>query len=221
MALLPPETSTDNCPALERSNDAPRRSGRLQDKDPQTVESQKASRRAKKGSMQAKFAQLMGDDKAEALNKLQEMEKHLRDDLRKQKMAIKESEVQSNNLQERYAGLMPRLTKSQPDVLSPSKERKWMGEEPDSRGIPSIDDSEGGAEALAHEGEDGAPDEVDEADVNVMKQEGARPPPVNSEYLPLPWKGRLGYVNNSRHTVWPITTNETRMTDFAPAIGMP
>jgi hypothetical protein len=23
----------------------------------------------------------------------------------------------------------------------------------------------------------------------------ARPPPVNSDYLPLPWKGRLGYVS--------------------------
>jgi UV DNA damage endonuclease len=27
--------------------------------------------------------------------------------------------------------------------------------------------------------------------VNVA---AARPPPVNSDYLPLPWKGRLGYV---------------------------
>jgi UV DNA damage endonuclease len=32
-------------------------------------------------------------------------------------------------------------------------------------------------------------------DVNMMKKEAARPPPVNSDYLPLPWKGRLGYVS--------------------------
>lgn len=31
----------------------------------------------------------------------------------------------------------------------------------------------------------------DEAEV---KEALSRPPPVNSEYLPLPWKGRLGYV---------------------------
>ena len=31
-------------------------------------------------------------------------------------------------------------------------------------------------------------------DANDLKLEGARPPPVNSNYLPLPWKGRLGYV---------------------------
>lgn len=32
-------------------------------------------------------------------------------------------------------------------------------------------------------------------DVDVVKLEGSRPPPVNSDYLPLPWKGRLGYVS--------------------------
>jgi len=31
-------------------------------------------------------------------------------------------------------------------------------------------------------------------DAEIMKLEAARPPPVNSDYLPLPWKGRLGYV---------------------------
>jgi UV DNA damage endonuclease len=34
-------------------------------------------------------------------------------------------------------------------------------------------------------------------DVDIMKKEAARPPPVNSDYLPLPWKGRLGYVSLS------------------------
>lgn len=35
-----------------------------------------------------------------------------------------------------------------------------------------------------------------------------RPPPVNSDYLPLPWKGRLGYVRFFRATPkkWPLTT---------------
>jgi UV DNA damage endonuclease len=32
-------------------------------------------------------------------------------------------------------------------------------------------------------------------DIDTEKKEAARPPPVNSEYLPLPWKGRLGYVS--------------------------
>lgn len=40
-------------------------------------------------------------------------------------------------------------------------------------------------------------DEGDKEDVETEKKEAARPPPVNSDYLPLPWKGRLGYVRTS------------------------
>jgi UV DNA damage endonuclease len=36
-------------------------------------------------------------------------------------------------------------------------------------------------------------------DVDVVKREAGRPPPVNSGYLPLPWKGRLGYVSSHLH----------------------
>lgn len=32
-------------------------------------------------------------------------------------------------------------------------------------------------------------------DVDIVRKEAQRPPPVNSDYLPLPWKGRLGYVS--------------------------
>lgn len=34
----------------------------------------------------------------------------------------------------------------------------------------------------------------EEADEEELKEALSRPPPVNSDYLPLPWKGRLGYV---------------------------
>lgn len=40
-------------------------------------------------------------------------------------------------------------------------------------------------------------DEGEKEDVETEKKEAARPPPVNSDYLPLPWKGRLGYVRPS------------------------
>ncbi|KAK5136881.1 hypothetical protein LTR08_001803 [Meristemomyces frigidus] len=39
---------------------------------------------------------------------------------------------------------------------------------------------------------DAEDDEV--ADEEEVKQAMSRPPPVNSDYLPLPWKGRLGYA---------------------------
>lgn len=38
----------------------------------------------------------------------------------------------------------------------------------------------------------------EEADEEEIQAALSRPPPVNSDYLPLPWKGRLGYVS-SRH----------------------
>lgn len=46
------------------------------------------------------------------------------------------------------------------------------------------------------EGEAAEPeaDEDEEVDEEEVKQALARPPPVNSSYLPLPWKGRLGYA---------------------------
>lgn len=50
-------------------------------------------------------------------------------------------------------------------------------------------------ESLVREDPDGEGDAVVE-DADTMKREAARPPPVNSDYLPLPWKGRLGYVRS-------------------------
>ncbi len=42
-------------------------------------------------------------------------------------------------------------------------------------------------------------DGVEEADEEEIKEALSRPPPVNSDYLPLPWKGRrLGYVSRPK-----------------------
>jgi UV DNA damage endonuclease len=38
-------------------------------------------------------------------------------------------------------------------------------------------------------------DDVVAEDLDAVKLEATRPPPVNSDYLPLPWKGRIGYVS--------------------------
>ena len=38
-------------------------------------------------------------------------------------------------------------------------------------------------------------DEDVPVDPEELKDALGRPPPVNSSYLPLPWKGRLGYVS--------------------------
>lgn len=40
-------------------------------------------------------------------------------------------------------------------------------------------------------------------DADAIKLEARRPPPINSDYLPLPWKGRLGYVSFPVATLCP------------------
>jgi UV DNA damage endonuclease len=57
---------------------------------------------------------------------------------------------------------------------------------------------------MAGDPEDEA-DGLEEDEVEV-KEALSRPPPVNSEYLPLPWKGRLGYVSAS-YTRYMTPTN--------------
>lgn len=51
-------------------------------------------------------------------------------------------------------------------------------------------DDEEGVRADPDADEDGPAEDID-----VLRREAARPPPVNSDYLPLPWRGRLGYVS--------------------------
>jgi UV DNA damage endonuclease len=58
---------------------------------------------------------------------------------------------------------------------------------------PADDNTNVGAivEKEAAEGPNGEGDLEDEEEV---REALSRPPPVNSDILPLPWKGRLGYV---------------------------
>ncbi|ESZ99183.1 hypothetical protein SBOR_0390 [Sclerotinia borealis F-4128] len=59
------------------------------------------------------------------------------------------------------------------------------------------------------------PDGDDEGhadDADAIKLEARRPPPVNSDYLPLPWKGRLGYAclnTYLRSSTPPVFTSRT------------
>ncbi|KAI0115590.1 UV-endonuclease UvdE-domain-containing protein [Nemania sp. FL0031] len=181
--LLTPETSIDEHPTSSHLGDAPRRSGRLLERggqapNPQPAEYLKIVMQAEPGQARMELGRLMGKDGAKiALSGLQEMEDRLRNDVKRQKLAIKQSDVQSNGLEKECVALIPRPIKSQPDVL------------------PSRNETEGKKKVsrLILDGDD-AGSVFDENETTIIKQEGARPPPVNSDYLPLPWKGRLGYA---------------------------
>ncbi|KAK4945670.1 hypothetical protein LTR28_007979, partial [Elasticomyces elasticus] len=54
----------------------------------------------------------------------------------------------------------------------------------------------------------------EEADEEELKEALSRPPPVNSDYLPLPWKGRLGYPEH------PTKNRPDRDQPADPARGM-
>lgn len=41
----------------------------------------------------------------------------------------------------------------------------------------------------------------DEADLGGIQAALSRPPPLDSDYLPLPWKGRLGYVYKDNYSI--------------------
>ncbi len=47
----------------------------------------------------------------------------------------------------------------------------------------------------------------EEADEEELQAALSRPPPVNSDYLPLPWKGRLGYVSRFEYSSIFFLTN--------------
>ncbi|KAI0452394.1 UV-endonuclease UvdE [Xylaria acuta] len=201
MALMPPDGSIDERLPSDPC-DGPRRSSRISDKASQMLNLQLADALAtpsQSGRTKVKRGSPTGKDGAEvALSGLQEMEDQLRNEVKKQKMAIQESDVKSDEFDESHAAFMPRPTKARPDVLSPSLESKTLAEEIKTpRPRPWSDERTGSddAEASRHlsDNED-ADSAMDENDTNVIKQDGARPPPVNSEYLPLPWKGRLGYA---------------------------
>jgi UV DNA damage endonuclease len=83
--------------------------------------------------------------------------------------------------------------KEVPDATTaPKNKQKKAGAQP-----VKIEEEDNHAPAVST-GMSGDPDDVDgleaEEDEGEVKEALSRPPPVNSDYLPLPWKGRLGYV---------------------------
>lgn len=72
----------------------------------------------------------------------------------------------------------PREAKEDVDGTRAAKVDAEITTEKDEQG--EIEDPESGQDAAE--------------DLAAIKRDAARPPPVNSAYLPLPWKGRLGYA---------------------------
>lgn len=130
-----------------------------------------------------------------AMERLRKMENNFHDAIQRQKRMVDESLVSPPKSEESAFFPRPEKVEGSP-ILSPGAEKQGLDQVE-----PIINEEKGGkivptplAEA---EPEDrNSLDVPEENDINLIKREGARPPPVHSDYVPLPWKGRLGYVNH-------------------------
>lgn len=143
----------------------------------------------------------------DAMHELQDMEEQLRGAVKRQKLAVKSSSVMTdtNERKPEDAAFLPRPIRNELGVVPPRVKGKPVVEKkgPNRHGELTAFPNPGSA--LMGEGNAEDPEAAPGSeDVNELKLEGARPPPVNSDYLPLPWRGRLGYVSADVSPVaWP------------------
>lgn len=130
-----------------------------------------------------------------AMHDLQELEDSFQKTAKRQKLAVKSSAVMNKKEtvgDEVSNAFLPDMTRtssalSDDDTIGFRREEqsKKRGQSPE---VAQLEHDAAVGEAEAQPG-------VEPEDVSDLKAEGSRPPPVNSDYLPLPWKGRLGYVS--------------------------
>lgn len=199
---ITPETSIDE----KLSRGRLRRSGRLLDRAgqaliPQPTQYLKASMQAGPDQKVVERDWLLDKAGVEVMQSgLQEIEDQLRDDVKRQKKAVQEGEalfdgpdedVKTVELKPGYGSFLPRLIHTMPGIIPANrkmdglKKRSVRRPQATQTGLDDAEDRE------VREETEGAFN--NENDTNDLKQV-ARPPPVNSGYLPLPWKGRLGYA---------------------------
>ena len=135
---------------------------------------------------------------SQAIEALAKMERRLRRAVKRQKIKIEESTIPApipapEDPPNRRAS-RPRLVKSKQKSIGEAVQEHLPTPERD------VQDSE-------YEDDGAAPTKKAEEDtIEVAERGAARPPPINSQYLPLPWQGRLGYVGSpSAEFVPPLT----------------
>lgn len=122
----------------------------------------------------------------DAIESLEEMELAFRRDTKKRKLQVESSVISSQDATPDRA-FMPRMVRGNSSVLQPSSRLLLTPERDNGDAEDDIGDGVAEEEPEAH---DKALEPVDVA--------AQRAPAVNSDFLPLPWKGRLGYVSHLR-----------------------
>ena len=96
---------------------------------------------------------------------------------------------------ENGVGSAPPLSKMS-DIDSPAKKYKTNGVQVQSKAKKPAVDTRVKTTPKEPQFLDPEAEGEEEADEEEIQAALSRPPPVNSDYLPLPWKGRLGYVSS-------------------------
>lgn len=138
-----------------------------------------------------------GVDIKQAMKDLHEIDERLKSNTKRQRRAIEDSHLAANaSRSDEKAMLKGSKTSRKPPVNDKVKEEDDEGDPtfPSPQSLETAPMSEDEAKQVAEcIQEDAAEAEPDGQ--NASFERGAmRPPPVNSDYLPLPWKGRLGYA---------------------------
>lgn len=132
-----------------------------------------------------------------AIEGLARMERRLMRATKRQKIKVQNTtyvdvpEVEEDELghpTQRTAGLLKEEPIKQSQLRSSRKETRESAKAEQDESNGAIDESES-------EYRDSAAADADEDLPDLPDRGAARPPAVNSSYLPLPWKGRLGYVS--------------------------
>lgn len=125
-----------------------------------------------------------GEGVEEAMRELSEMEHKLQNAVRTQRLAVESSDLHVKKETSQEPDIRPTMYSPNTDTVTARGNLEGKSKVVDTAPLDEYDAKlAAGDVADAKDEEDGASRGAD------------RPPPVNSEVLPLPWKGRLGYVS--------------------------
>jgi len=142
------------------------------------------------------------DEAAESINettidRLRQMDHDLRTETKRQRLQLEESHILSKAGSSKLDGDSPKQTKKSTNSDS------WENTSTNTGSFPLVREmskfSMGRDNDLKESGEETTGNEALQDGYDTIRDlAAARPPPVNSGYLPIPWKGRLGYVSSFR-----------------------
>ncbi|KAH7202310.1 UV-endonuclease UvdE-domain-containing protein [Fusarium oxysporum] len=124
-----------------------------------------------------------GEGVEEAMRELSEMEQKLQTVVRTQRLAVESSDLQVKKEAANEPDIRPKMYSPNKDTVVPRGNLEGKSKVVNSVPLDEYDAELAAGDVADAKGED-----------DGMDRGANRPPPVNSETLPLPWKGRLGYA---------------------------